>query len=382
MAPRYFFLASLAWNLGLGMVFLVLPLYGSAQGLTDAEVGALIALPIVIQIPFNLAGGAYTDRLGGWQIMLASCLAMAASAIWLVFAEGFWMLAAGQVGLVLSRAAFWPATWALASELPGERGVQMGQLNALTNFGQIAGTVACGVMLAATGFAATLLALAAVSLLAFFFGLATGAPPRKAGRHTAHIMAAYWPLLRRPVIHYLVLCAFVSALPTSLSFSFYPLLLERFGYSEDASGILLALRAVGAIAAGLVAARFMASGPRSAWPVACGLMVTAGVALVPLLEHAAAIGLWMLLVGIGSGAMTLYFQLTIADHSRPEERGSALALGGVGWSLSHLTVPLLMGFVADRYGIAWAFYVIGALALACVVAVAATRRWAFASRPL
>ncbi len=29
----------------------------------------------------------------------------------------------------------------------------------------------------------------------------------------------------------------------------------------------------------------------------------------------------------------------------------ALALGGLGWSASHLTTPLLMGFLADRYGI-------------------------------
>jgi hypothetical protein len=75
--------------------------------------------------------------------------------------------------------------------------------------------------------------------------------------------------------------------------------------------------------------------------------------------------------------MTLYFQITISEASTPEERGSALALGGLGWSVSHLSTPLLMGFVADRYGIVTGFYVLGGFALFGALLIAATRRWAF-----
>jgi MFS family permease len=373
----FFLLASLAWNIGLGMTFLVLPLYAVSQGLSNAEVGALIALPVIVQVPFNLAGGAYTDRIGGRRIMLGSCLAMGAAGVWLIFAHGFWLLIACQVVLVLSRAAFWPATWAMASELPGERGVQLGRLNAVTNLGQIGGTALCGFMLAGTGFTATFSVLAAVGFAAFVAGLGTRALPRKAAAPDRHVMAGYAPLLRRPVIHYLVLCAFLSALPTSLSFSFYPLLLAHYGFSEDASGLLLALRAFGAIAVGLVAGRLVRTGPQTLWPVGCGLAVALAVGFLPVINNVAFIGFWLLLVGIGSGAMTLYFQITISEQSKPEERGSALALGGMGWSISHLTMPLLMGFIADRYGIVAAFYAVGALGLAGAAAVAWARRWAF-----
>ena len=75
--------------------------------------------------------------------------------------------------------------------------------------------------------------------------------------------------------------------------------------------------------------------------------------------------------------MTLYFQITISEASRPEERGSALALGGLGWSLSHFSTPLIMGVVADRYGLVPGFYVLGGLALAFALAIAWARRWAF-----
>jgi DHA1 family multidrug resistance protein-like MFS transporter len=143
------------------------------------------------------------------------------------------------------------------------------------------------------------------------------------------------------------------------------------------SGVLIALRAVGAIGAGLIAARFVRTGPETLWPVLCSVGVAAGVGLLPAANHVAPIGFWMLVVGLASGAMTLYFQITIAEASRPEERGAALALGGMGWSLSHFSTPLIMGFLADRYGIVAAFYVLGGLALAFTLVIVWTRRWAF-----
>jgi MFS family permease len=378
MANGFFFLASLGWNFGLGMTWLAVPLYAAAQGLSNAQIGVLLAAPVFVQVPLNLAGGIYTDRIGGRRIVLASCLMMALASLWLVVAHGFWMLLVGQVAFVVSRAAFWPATWAMASELPGSRGVQFGRLNAVTNFGTIAGTTLCGVLLAGTGFAGTFATLAGIALMSFLAGLGTATSAPKPQVAHPHPFAAYGPLLRRPIIHYSILCAYVSALPFSLAISFYPLLLANYGYGEESSGVLLALRALGSIGAGLVAGRFVKTGPETPWPVFCSVAVALSVGFLPVWNHPAPLAFWMLLVGLGSGAMTLYFQMTIAEASRAQERGSALALGGLGWSISHFTTPLALGFIADHLGMAAGFYALGVVGLACAVAIALLRRWAFA----
>lgn len=359
------------------MTWLAVPLYAYSQGLSNAEIGALFAAPVLAQAPLNLVGGAYTDRIGGRRIMLGSCWATAAAGIWLIFAQGFWMLMLGQVALVLSRAAFWPATWAMASELSGVRSIQLGRLNAVTNLGQIAGTGVCGFLLAAAGYTTSFATLAAAGVAAYIAGLGTAPAAPKAKPRRGGVLAGYWPLLHQRIIRYSMVCAYLSALPFSLSISFYPVLLAHYGYSERASGVVLALRALGSIAAGLLAARFVRTGPETLWPVSCGVAVAASIGLLPLVNHIAPIAFWLLLVGVGSAAMTLYFQITISEASRLEERGSALALGGLGWSISHLTTPLVMGFLADRYGIVSGFYAIGGFALACALAVAWMRRWAF-----
>jgi MFS family permease len=372
----YFFLASLAWNLGLGMTWLAVPLYAYSQGLSNAQIGVLFAAPVLAQAPLNLVGGAYSDRIGGRRILLGSSVATIAAGLWLMAAHGFWMLLVGQLALVISRACFWPATWAMASELPGARGVQLGRLNAVTNFGQIVGTAACGFLLAAAGFQATFAAMALTGVVAFAAGLGTQTqPPRP--HSPRHVLATYLPLLRERIIAYTVMCAYLSALPFSLTMSFYPVLLANYGHGEESSGVLLALRALGSIAASLLVGRFVRTGPQTLWPVICGVAVAASVGLLPTVNHVVPIGFWLLVVGAATAAMTIYFQMTISEASKPEERGSALALGGLGWSVSHLSTPLIMGFLADRYGIVTGFYVLGGFALACALAIAYLRHWAF-----
>ena len=313
MQHASFFLASAAWNFGLGMTWLAVPLYAYSQGLSNAEIGMLFAAPVLAQAPLNLVGGAYTDRIGGRRIMLASCCFVVFAGIWFILSRGFWMLLGGQIALILSRAAFWPATWAMASELPGTRGVQLGRLNAVTNFGQIVGTVLCGFVLAAAGFRAAFGTLAAIGVLSLGAGWLTPAShDRVATTHPHHPLASYLPLLRRRIILYTMMCAYLSALPFSLTMSFYPLLLAEFGHGEVASGVLLGLRAAGSILASLLAARFVRSGPQTLWPVVCGLAVAAAIGFVPTVNHVVPIAFWMLVVGAGTAAMTLYFQITIS----------------------------------------------------------------------
>jgi len=91
---------------------------------------------------------------------------------------------------------------------------------------------------------------------------------------------------------------------------------------------------------------------------------------------------FLLASGLGSGVMTIYFQVTMAEVVAPEMRGSAMALGGLGWGLSHLTTPLVMGLLADQHGVIAGFYLLGAMALVTVAFVGILRRWAFAATKL
>ena len=76
-----FFSSAFSWNFALGMTQLLIPLYARELGYTGVEIGSLIALPIIVQMVFNLIGGAWTDRIGGMNISLIAFAATAAAGI-------------------------------------------------------------------------------------------------------------------------------------------------------------------------------------------------------------------------------------------------------------------------------------------------------------
>ncbi len=372
-----FFLCSFTWNYGLGMTWLVVPLYAHDQGLSPAEIGTLFSAPVIAQIVITVVGGAYVDRFGGKRVVIASSLLMAVASVQFLFAQGYWELMAAQAVLVLSRASFWPANWSIATELPGDRRVQTGRVNAVTNVGHIFGNASAGFVLALGGFQAALSMLAAIGFAAAVAGIWTPQAPRKRNAGQG-LFANFAPLLGTRILYYAVMCAYLSALPFSLSVSFYPLLLQAVGYGEESSGLMVTLRAVGGIAAGLMMAKFIRTGPASPWPIYAGILVALGVAVTPLFSHWGPLGFLLFTVGAGSGLMTVYFQITIAEAVPVDMRGSAMALGGMGWGVSHLSTPLLIGLVAQHFSLGAGFYAVGALGLAAALAVAFTRQWAFA----
>lgn len=373
-----FFFSAFSWNFALGMTYPLVPLYANQLGMSGMGIGTLVALPVLVQITFNLIGGAYTDQVGGRSLMLASFVLTASAGAVFFFAGGFWLLLLAQLLMVMSRAMYWPASWSLGSELPGGRSLQMGRLNAITNVGQIMGMTGAGFSLLWFGFGPSFLALAAMGALSFALGRHVPAKPKNPERKPRRLFSGYAQLVRLRVIPFTIMCAYISALPFSLSFSFYPILLVEYGYTADATGAMLALRAIGSAMAGLVIARYLDYSAKLAVPLACAIATALSVGLIASAREAWMIGLLMIAVGLASGIMTLFFQMLISEISTIDNRGSALALGGLGWGLSHFSTPLAMGYLKDHLGILPAFYILGGFAFLWSLGLIPMHRWAFA----
>ena len=139
-----FFGAAFAWNLALGMTHILIPLYADHLGFSGVAIGSLVSLPVLVQIAFNLIGGAWTDRAGGKRLALVSAAAFGVAGVVFALASTYAALFFGQLCIIVSRAMFWPATWSLGSQLPGDRSAGLGRLNSTTNAGQIVGTIVAG----------------------------------------------------------------------------------------------------------------------------------------------------------------------------------------------------------------------------------------------
>jgi MFS family permease len=375
LAP--FFLSSFAWNFALGSTYILVPLFARSLGMSGVQIGTLVALPVVLQIILNLVGGAFSDRLGGKTLAMAACATTVVTALLFMVSETFVPMFVAQLLMIVARAMFWPATWSMASQLPGASGVQMGRLNGATNAGQICGTGSAGFIIVEAGFRAGFGAMAVAALLALILNQMFRHATAPRGR-SLPMIAAYRMLVKKRSVRFAMLCAYISALPISLSFSFFPILMVEQGFDSDATGALISLRAVGAIIAGFVAGHMVKQVRSVSAPLIASIVVGVSVALAAAFTQPWLISLFMLGLGAGSALMTIYFQMLISTVSSSETRGSAMALGGLGWGVSHLSTPLLMGVFKDWLDIHIAFYIIGCIALVCGLALLPLQRWAFA----
>ena len=376
LAP--FFASTFAWNLALGMSHVLIPLYAYHLGYSGVAIGTLVSAPVVAQLAFNLVGGVWTDRIGGKRLALASSVILGIAGTVYAFASTFGALLFAQLCIIVARSVYWPATWSLGSQLPGDRSAQMGRLNSTSSGGQIAGTVAAGLIITYFGYQA------GFAVLAFFGGIvslalmaAFAAPDHRRPTTLQPMLATYLTLARRPSIWFGLATAYMAGLPFSLSFSFYPILLVAEGFTSDEAGWMIALRAVGSVCAGVTAARFVRRVTERSIPVGAGLAIAATIVAIATFAHGAPISLCLFVVGLASGILTLYFQLLASEVSTTETRGATLAIAGLGWGLSHLTTPLLMGALTDAVGIHDAFRLFGALTIALALGLAPLHAWAF-----
>jgi MFS family permease len=371
-----FFLSSFTWNVALGMTFILIPLYARSLGMSGVQIGTLISLPVVFQIIFTLLGGALADRVGGKNMAMAACVMTGFAGLVFMASAGFASMLAAQFMMVIARAIFWPATWSLASQIPGNSGKQMGRLNAFTNAGQIAGTTAAGFIIGYAGFGVGFAVMAAAAFAALAFNQMYRFAATVPRTSDESVFTTYRMLFNKRVMRYTMVCAYISSLPIALSFSFYPILLVEQGFDADATGSLISLRAVGAIAAGFFAGSFVARTRGIGTPLVSAIVVGLSVASGAAMAQPVLIGLFLFVLGAASSVMILYFQLLIGSVSSAESRGSAMALGNVGWGISLLATPFAMGVLQDLIGIKAAFYSMGGFAVLCGLALVPLQRWA------
>ncbi len=89
----------------------------------------------------------------------------------------------------------------------------------------------------------------------------------------------------------------------------------------------------------------------------------------------------MVAVGAAGGMLDLWYQVQATELSEARDRSMAMATTSLGWPLSLIITPLLLGWLADTKGFQFTFVVTGMFFL---LVAAGSRLWHLRSkrRPL
>jgi MFS family permease len=362
------------WNICMGMLQILVPLYALSLGFSIVKISSLVALPVLVELVVRFGGSALSDRFGERRALQICFILMALSGAALCFAEHYIHLLLAQSLAFCSRSVFWTSIQSLVSQLPGSSvGKNLGRLYAWNHGGGLIGLSAGGAMLALLGFPKAFMLLTAVAIFCILLSLAfPRVEPKPHGRSLRQISWGIGQFLACRHVWLTISVSFAAAIPSTLSQSIYPLYLAFLDYREQWIGMLISLRTLGPLAIGLLLGSFITVS-RQKGIYALGMsglglfLIVTGLAQHPLLLAVAIVAL-----GSAGASMDLLYQVQTAELSGVGDRSVAMASTGLGWILCPFLTPMIVGWLAQEYGFRFAFLFAG---VAFLLVAGGTQLW-------
>ena len=368
------YISGALWNICMGMLQVLVPLYGLSLGFSIIEISSLASLPVLVELLTRFAGGAISDRFGERRVLQVCFVLMGLAGAVLLLAHLYIHILLAQALAFCSRSTFWTSIQSLGSQLPGPSlGKKLGRLYAWNSGGALIGLSLGGTVLAFLGFQSAFISLVSIAVFCVVSTLAfPHAEPKPRERTLGKIIQGIGGFLHYRHSWLVISVSYAAALPSSLSQSIYPLYLASLGYEDQWIGALLSLRVLGPVVIGLMLGSFIAVS-RQRGIYALG-MTGLGVFLMAsgLAGRGVFLGLFIVALGAAGGLMDLLYQVQAAEFSRADERSVAMAATGLGWILCPFVTPMLVGWLAEVRGFRLAFIAAG---LFFLLVAAGTRLW-------
>lgn len=365
------FIFTFMFGMGYPLVSQFLEAMGAAPFVVGVVIGTYGVLQILVRLPIgNLSdarGRRWTLRASFAATTLAGVFYVTApSPLWVVPAQVLWGFGAG---------AFWVSANAYVKDMADEVG---GRLAVQKGMNHYAAAIALGLLFGPPlGIAADLYGYRvglSIFILGGLAGLASTLWLKPLGAGDQELMSIpdtfrrAAQLLEVPDLKISLALTFLYSMLLGLASAFYPFYLRTIGFSAFLIGMLYALRQAANSGSNLLFARFRTDDVDPLGPLLIGIGVAAlTLSLVPLFETFLPLLVLALAAGVGF-ALMIPSNLSLIAHASPDrETGLAMGIYGTGLGLGQLVSPVMFGYVADGYGLTWAFFSAGLVV--CVLAV-------------
>ena len=352
-----------------GMVSPLVPLFAGSMGCSGAMIGAAVSAFSLLSLLAALPTGRLSDRLGARTLLLLSAGFNLLYSLLLVATTSIWLLIPAQMigGLGFLLLIVSSQTWVSAHTDKGVRERGFGLLSLAAALGQTMGPFLGGLVLSGTSFAGVFSLAACFSLLGFSIaGLdkqwQDKPLERKKSSGGAIKETLAWLASDRKMVAALIF-TFTAVFAANLRSSFLPVLLQARGLSGSTIGLLLSAFALSMTLVRLVIGRIMGRFSRESLLILALALLFAGAAALPTTSSAGLTAGIIFLFGMGFGISQPLSMVMISDRAGTAS-GQAMGIRFFVITLATLLSPIQAGLVVDGFGLAAAFFCVGAVILA------------------
>lgn len=341
-----------------------LPLFTSYLGGDPSMVGMVAAISAFTGIAASIPAGILADRWGRKRMLVVSALVFATAPFLYLLITEIWQLAIIRLYHGLATAIFVPVAMAMIAGLfHGERGERMGWFSTATLIGRFMAPAVGGAIIGAMalnpeiGYRVVYLVCGGAGMLVLLLTLKL--PDLDGGARNNQKWKETLREFKTVVSNKEIL--FTSAVEAAILFAygtfetFLPLYSLKIGLSAYVVGIFLSAQVITLALTKPVMGRFSdkhGRRPQIFAGAVCGAVCIGAfsffTSFAPLLILSASFGLCLSIVTSATSAC-------IADLSKKETHGRAMGILGSIMDIGHTTGPLISGFIAAYFGLAFSF---------------------------
>jgi MFS family permease len=372
----------------LDLYAMIVPLYAVSLGASATEVGFLLGARSVLPAFFSIHGGSLMDRLGTRRVMLACTLFVGALALVFPAAPWFPALLLAQLFSGLFITFNWIGAQTLVAQVAYGDPVPLGRFNFICRFGTIGAPLIAGMLWDIGGAWPTFGMIAVWAGIMHILVILVPEPNPDLAKKPRQPISAVLPrvsdytrsfaLMLIPVIAFTMIVSGLRNAATSIQNSIYIVYLEGIGLEGTAIGILFAALEV---TVGL--ASLNVGVVRKLGRAETVLLITTAASIIlvsvtPFLGGVFALLLLMqALRGVAQGFMQPLMFSIQSDAAGKDFQGAVVGLRATANRLFSVTLPPIMGFIADAISLEASFVMTGLM----LVAGCATLGWVVAVRP-
>ena len=356
------------------MLLLTVPLYAVQLGATPSTVGMLVSSQFWLPLLLAIALGRLISAFGAKRVMIGGAIGMILAPWLTVLFQGIPGLFATQLLIGVSQVSMGLSAQSSIALLGRGKAIEnyFGWYTTSVSVGQLLGPLVAGVMIAKLGALDVFPVIGLIPILSLVLvGLLRGpaaapqAPTTAVGVRASLGYLIQVRLLRSDVAVQMSLLVTVAILFAVASHaSFFPIYLEGMGVPAALIGVLASLRAFSSTAIRPFMARIVSLlGGRSRTVLTCVLLALLGIGGTGLASGLLNLGLLAALVGVAAGLAVPLTMVTIAAHVPVEHRSGAFGMRLSVNQGTQLVAPLVLGFVAEIFGIGTMFVIAGGILL-------------------
>ncbi|MEO6323913.1 MAG: MFS transporter [Thermoanaerobaculia bacterium] len=367
-------------SFGAHVVAVNLPVYAKQVGIGLAMIGLLIAVYDFAEIIAKPVFGFIADRSGMKPTMLAG-LAVFSLASLGFFAVDPRLLLVVRLLQGMGAAALSIVSAALvAAYFPRSRGQAFGVYNAIKGAGYVLSPIVGGAIVWASSFRMIFLACFAIGVLGFLLSLTLPKVPASADFEDDDdgdfSIRQFLSVFKNRTLLPWYLIIVVNMFLVGILFGFLPVYLNTLGYDQLQNGFIIGASTLSYLLVQPLAGNL--ADRRDPIRVIFGGLVlsAAGVALIPFTTGALLIGV-AVIGGLGVGTVWTNTDAMVSKLADENRIAATLGAAGSFKELGDMLGPLLIGVLAQTFGLRIAFVVCGVLGFLSIALLTVTRR----SRP-